>query len=78
MPKITVHGGPSNAATDSEQPGATVEHTDSGPVTPVPDVTGDEVLADTEKTVEPDSSKDELVAGLIEDDAKRVAEPSAE
>lgn len=73
MPKITLLGGPSNAAAESPidglppNPGAPVPapedealpegevvETPGGPFQPLPDVTGDEDLANTEKVVEPD------------------------
>jgi hypothetical protein len=59
MPKITLHGGPSNAATDDttvEGEGVNVE-TAGGPFKPLPDVTDNEELANTEKVVKPDYPK---------------------
>lgn len=54
MPKITVHGGATNAAAEAEQVHGEVAESSGGPFKPLPVLTGDVEQDSTARTVEPD------------------------
>lgn len=86
MAKITVHGGPSNAAADEEQGGEDApvsgESAASAEGSPEPgyeDWTAEQLKAELDKRGLPKTGKkDDLAARLREDDTARTAEPGAE